>query len=59
MMLDGAVLSAGASGRVGTVLCGKYAIDRVLGIGGMAVVYAATHRNRKQVAIKMLHPELY
>lgn len=47
-----------ASARLGTVLCGKYTVDRVLGVGGMAVVYAATHRNRKQVAIKMLHPEL-
>jgi tRNA A-37 threonylcarbamoyl transferase component Bud32 len=47
-----------AQGRVGTVLCGKYRIDGVLGVGGMAVVYAATHRNQKRVAIKMLHPEL-
>jgi eukaryotic-like serine/threonine-protein kinase len=30
----------------------------VLGIGGMAVVYAATHRNRAEFAIKVLHPEL-
>jgi tRNA A-37 threonylcarbamoyl transferase component Bud32 len=30
----------------------------VLGVGGMAVVYAATHRNAKRFAIKMLHPEL-
>ncbi len=47
-----------AERRIGTVLCGKYRIDRVLGVGGMAVVYAATHRNQKRVAIKMLHPEL-
>jgi serine/threonine protein kinase len=39
------------------LLCGKYRIDGVLGVGGMAVVYAATHRNQKRVAIKMLHPE--
>lgn len=57
-MLDDAALVERASQRVGTVLCGKYTVDRVLGVGGMAVVYAATHRNRKQVAIKMLHPEL-
>jgi serine/threonine-protein kinase len=44
--------------RVGTLLCGKYTVDRILGVGGMAVVYAATHRNQKQVAIKMLHAEL-
>jgi serine/threonine-protein kinase len=47
-----------AQSRIGRVLKGKYRLDRVLGIGGMAVVYAATHRNRKRVAIKMLHPEL-
>ncbi len=29
----------------------------MLGIGGMAAVYAATHRNGKRVAVKMLHPE--
>jgi serine/threonine-protein kinase len=47
-----------AEARIGRVLKGKYRLDRVLGIGGMATVYAATHRNRKRVAIKMLHPEL-
>ena len=30
----------------------------MLGVGGMGVVYAATHRSRKRFAIKMLHPEL-
>ncbi len=45
-----------AQSRVGTVLRGKYRIDRVLGIGGMAVVYGVTHRNRKQFALKLLHP---
>ena len=47
-----------AEARVGTVLCGKYTLDGVLGVGGMAAVYAATHRNQKRVAIKLLHPEL-
>jgi serine/threonine-protein kinase len=46
------------NGRVGATLKGKYRIDRVLGVGGMAVVYVATHRNQKQFALKMLHPEL-
>ncbi|HEV3194440.1 MAG TPA: protein kinase [Polyangiaceae bacterium] len=44
--------------RVGTVLRGKYRIDRILGIGGMATVYAATHRNSAQFAVKLLHPEI-
>ncbi len=47
-----------ANRRLGTVLRGKYRLDRVLGVGGMAVVYLATHRNLKQFAVKMLHPQL-
>ncbi len=49
---------ARASIRVGTTLRGKYRLDRVLGVGGMAVVYKATHRNQHEFAVKMLHPEL-
>ena len=44
--------------RLGSTLRGKYHLDAVLGVGGMAAVYAATHRNAKRFAIKMLHPEL-
>jgi serine/threonine-protein kinase len=40
------------------VLNHKYRLDRVLGSGGMATVYAATHRNGKEVALKLLHPDL-
>jgi eukaryotic-like serine/threonine-protein kinase len=43
--------------RVGTTLMGKYRLNAVLGIGGMAAVYAATHRNAKRAAVKILHPE--
>ncbi len=49
---------AGAAARIGTVLRDKYRLDRVLGVGGMASVYAATHRNAKRFAVKVLHPEL-
>jgi serine/threonine protein kinase len=44
--------------RVGTVINGKWHIDARIGSGGMATVYAATHRNGHKVAIKMLHTQL-
>jgi eukaryotic-like serine/threonine-protein kinase len=47
-----------ARARVGRVLRGKWHLDVLLGVGGMAAVYAATHRNRTRAAIKMLHSEL-
>ncbi|HMJ10318.1 MAG TPA: serine/threonine-protein kinase [Polyangiaceae bacterium] len=47
-----------AKARVDTVLNGKWRLERMLGIGGMAAVYAAVHRNQNRVAIKMLHTEL-
>jgi eukaryotic-like serine/threonine-protein kinase len=47
-----------ALGRIGSTLHGKYRIDRLLGVGGMACVFAATHRNGNRVAVKMLHSEL-
>lgn len=48
----------GANARVGTVLRDKWRLEQVLGHGGMAVVYSATHRNGARAAIKVLHPEL-
>ena len=47
-----------ALARIGSVLNGKWTIDSVLGVGGMASVFAATHRNRNRAALKMLHMEL-
>src|SRR5579863_5009689 len=44
--------------RLGQVLREKWRLDVLLGVGGMAAVYAATHRNGSRVAIKLLHPEL-
>jgi eukaryotic-like serine/threonine-protein kinase len=42
--------------RVGLVLNGKWRLDTLLGVGGMAAVYAASHRNGNRVAVKILHP---
>jgi serine/threonine protein kinase len=47
-----------ARSRVGTLLDGKWRLDVLLGVGGMAAVYAATHRNGHRAAIKILHPEI-
>ena len=45
--------------RLGTVLRRRWTLERVIGIGGTAAVYAATHRNGARVAIKILHPSLH
>src|SRR5690606_25135462 len=42
--------------RVGSVLNDKYTLERLLGVGATASVYAAQHRNRSRVAVKILHP---
>jgi serine/threonine protein kinase len=42
---------------VGTVLGGKWTLDALIGMGGMASVYAATHRNGRRAAIKLLNDE--
>jgi serine/threonine-protein kinase len=48
-----------AEARVGQTLAGKWRLDKLLGIGGMAAVYEATHKNNlKSVAVKVLHAEL-
>ena len=44
--------------RVGTTLRDKWQLDVLLGVGGMATVYAATHRNGSRAAVKILHTEL-
>ncbi len=42
--------------RVGQTLREKWHLDALLGVGGMATVYAATHRNGARCAVKILHP---
>src|SRR5689334_21879245 len=43
----------------GDVIAGKYVLVRIIGEGGMGVVFEATHaRLRQRVALKMLFPEM-
>ncbi len=44
-----------AQARVGITLRAKWHLDMLLGIGGVAAVYAATHRNGQRAAVKVLH----
>lgn len=44
--------------RIGQTIREKYRLEKVLGVGGMAAVYLATHRNGSRAALKILHPEL-
>jgi serine/threonine protein kinase len=56
-MSDGTGVDERAARRVGQTV-GKYRLEAVLGQGGMATVYRATHRNGNKVAVKMLLTEL-
>jgi eukaryotic-like serine/threonine-protein kinase len=47
-----------ARSRVGTLLRSKWRLDDLLGVGGMAAVYAATHKLGQRAAIKILHPQI-
>ena len=44
--------------RAGRLLKDKWRLDAPLGVGGVAAVFAATHRNQSRAAIKILRPEL-
>ncbi len=48
-------LTQRAEARVGERLLDKWLLEALIGVGGMAAVYAASHRNGKRVAIKILH----
>jgi serine/threonine-protein kinase len=44
--------------RVGRLVGGKWRLDALIGVGGMAAVYMATHRNGSMAALKILHDEV-
>lgn len=46
-----------AGERLGQWIRRKYCLESLLGVGGMATVYAARHRNGSRVAIKIMHAE--
>jgi serine/threonine protein kinase len=49
-------LAKAAAARVGTVVGKRYRVDRLLGVGGMGAVFAATHLALGKVyALKILH----
>ncbi len=56
-MTEGSPQELDARQLVGRVLGGKWRLDGLIGMGGMASVYSATHRNGRRAAIKLLSPE--
>jgi serine/threonine protein kinase len=46
-----------AAQRVGRAIKGKWTLESLLGVGGMAAVYAASHRNGQRAALKILHTD--
>jgi serine/threonine-protein kinase len=49
---------ARSNARVGSTINDVWHVDRLIGIGGTASVFAATHETGRRAAIKILHPEL-
>ncbi len=47
----------GPTARVGSIIKGKWTVEGLLGVGGMAAVYAASHRNGQKAALKILHAD--
>src|SRR5215212_5413223 len=48
-----------ALGQLSAALAGRYVVEREIGAGGMATVYLARDaRHRRNVALKVLNPEL-
>lgn len=44
--------------RIGKTLGERWRLESVLGVGGMAAVYAARNASGQEVAVKVLHPEI-
>lgn len=47
-----------AQKRIGQTVLGKWRLVRVVGVGGMAAVFEAKHRNGSSSAIKILHTDV-
>jgi serine/threonine-protein kinase len=47
-----------AARRIGTTVAGKWRVERVLGVGGMASVFLGHATDGSKAALKILHPEL-
>jgi serine/threonine-protein kinase len=47
-----------AQRRVGTTLCNKWTLEQLIGTGGMAAVYVASHKIGRREAIKILHQDI-
>ena len=47
-----------SAGRLGRTVGGRWRLESVLGVGGMAAVYAARDPSGSVCAIKILHPEM-
>jgi hypothetical protein len=53
------VRPGGPESLIGSILSGRYHIERLIGEGGMGAVYQAEHTHmRKRLAVKVLHPEM-
>lgn len=54
-----ATLHQDLQGLVGKTVAGRYRVDALIGVGGMAAVFRAHHEGLKRdVALKVLHPNL-
>jgi serine/threonine protein kinase len=47
-----------ATSRIGQLIGGRWTLERVIGAGGMAAVYAARDPSGLAAAVKILHPEV-